>query len=183
MQTQPLQICVAVIQSCECTMRIKKGDEIHAAQTPKWTEIVWCVHKTHQAKHRRAYMLACTHKQMHAHTRTRSFSSLLALQAVSHPSIHVTERWVHPVTGQLVAVTLIYVAPLSSTFLLWWKNCVFLLPIRNFSSAYYNGKLMWELSQIKAAKRVPVVNKLDDGVLAMQHHLLSLSLCSFLVKQ
>lgn len=75
-----------------------------------------------------------------------------ALQVVSHPSIHVTERWVHPVTGQLVAVTLIYVAPLSSMFLLWWKNYVFLLPIRNFSSAY-NGELVRELSQIKAGKK------------------------------
>lgn len=57
--------------------------------------------------------------------RTYSSSFLLAQQAVSHPSIHVTERWVHPVTGQLVAVTLIYVAPLSSLFLLWWRDCIY----------------------------------------------------------
>lgn len=44
--------------------------------------------------------------------RTYSSSFLLSPQAVSHPSVHVTERWVHPVTGQLVAVTLIYVASL-----------------------------------------------------------------------
>lgn len=37
---------------------------------------------------------------------------------------YTSERWVHPVTGQLVAVTLIYVAPFGSLFLLWWRHCV-----------------------------------------------------------
>lgn len=72
-------------------------------------------------------------------TCTHSSFSLLAPQAVSHPSIHVTKRWVHPVTGQLVAVRLIYVAPLSSLFLLWWRDYVCSLPIRKVYSAHNGG--------------------------------------------
>ena len=86
--------------------------------------------------------------------RTHSSSTLLAPQAVSHPSIHVTERWVHPVTGQLVAVTLIYVAPLSSLFLLWWRDYVCSLPIRKVYSAR-NGGPVWELSQTGVGRRAP----------------------------
>lgn len=86
--------------------------------------------------------------------RTHSSTSLLALQAVSHPSIHVTERWVHPMTGQLVAVTLIYVAPLSSLFLLWWRDYVCSLPIRMVYSAC-NGGLVRELSQTGVGRRAP----------------------------
>lgn len=89
---------------------------------------------------------------MSAHT--HSSSSLLAPQAVSHPSIHVTERWVQPVTGQLVAVTLIYVAPLSSLFLLWWRDHVCSLPIRKVYSAH-NGRPGWELSQTGVGRRAP----------------------------
>lgn len=116
-----------------------------------------------------------TYARMHAHmpacmrALTHFSSSLLALQAVSHPSIHVTERWVHPVTGQLVAVTLIYVAPLSFLFLLWWRNYVCLFPIRRVYSAH-NGGLVWELSQTEVGRRAPAVNKLCDGFLAGQHH-------------
>lgn len=88
---------------------------------------------------------------MHIHTCmptcTHSSFSLLAPQAVSHPSIHVTKRWVHPVTGQLVAVRLIYVAPLSSLFLLRWRDYVCSLPIRKVYSAH-NGGPVRELSQL-----------------------------------
>lgn len=86
--------------------------------------------------------------------RTHSSSSLLALLAVSHPSIHVTKRWVHPVTGQLVAVTLIYVALLSSLFLLWWRDYVCSLPIRKVYSARNGGQC--ELSQAGVGRRAPV---------------------------
>lgn len=86
--------------------------------------------------------------------RTHSSSSLLAPQAVTHPSIHVTERWVHPVTGQLVAVTLIYVAPLSFLFLLWWRDYVCSLPIRKVYSAR-NGGPVWELSQTGVGRSTP----------------------------
>lgn len=114
----------------------------HAQQILEWTGIVhWCEHTTYQTDQPHA------HTYMHAHMHTHSSFSLLAPQAVSHPSIHVTKRWVHPVTGQLVAVRLIYVAPLSSLFLLWWRDYVCLLPIRKVYSAH-NGGPVRELSQL-----------------------------------
>lgn len=132
---------------CYCVTRVKGEKYAYAQQTLKWTGIVCC------CKH-----ITNLTNQPHAHTymhaRKHSSSSLLAPQAVSHPSIHVTERWVHPVTGQLVAVTLIYVAPLSSLFLLWWRDYVCSLPIREVYSAR-NGGPVWELSQTGVGRRAP----------------------------
>lgn len=101
------------------------------------------------------------------HTHTHCSSSLLAPGAVSHPSIHVTERRVHPVTGQLVAVTLVYVAPLGSLFLLWWRDHVCSLPIRKVYSAHHVGGPVSDGSR----ERRPCVNKLYHGSPPGQHHL------------
>lgn len=136
---------------------------MHAQQTLAWTELVCCSKHTKQNK-------------LNTHTHTLSSFSLLALQAVSHPSIHVTKRWVHPVTGQLVAVTLMYVAPLSSLFLLWWRDYACLLPIRKVYSAC-NGGPVGELSQ--GRKKSPCMNKLMAswlGSITLCHS------CSFVIQ-
>lgn len=132
--------------------RVRRWKHAYAQQTLKWTEIVCCCKHTPQTK-------PTKHMRIHAcrpaRTTTHSSFSLFAPQAVSHPSIHVTKRWVHPVTGQLVAVTLIYVAPLSSLFLLWWRDYVCSLPIRKVYSAC-NGGPVQELSETGVERRSPV---------------------------
>lgn len=100
--------------------------------------------------------------------RTYSSSFLLAPQAVSHPSIHVTERWVHPVTGQLVAVTLIYVAPLSSLFLLWWKDCIYVCMHARSLLGRFTQLVMGAgvgAQSDRSGEKSPCVSKLHDGFL------------------
>lgn len=92
------------------------------------------------------------HTWLHANTHSSFF--LLAPQAVSHPSIHVTERWVHPVTGQLEAVSLIYVAPLSLCFSSDGETMYARSLLGRFTQLVMGG-LVWELSQTEAGRRAP----------------------------
>lgn len=126
--------------------------------------LLWTHNKPTDRPHAHTCVSVCAH--------TLSSSSLLALQAVSHPSIHVTERWVHPVTGQLVAVTLIYVAPLSSLFLLWWRDYVCSLPIRKVYSDRNGGAGVGAQSD-RSREKSPCVSKLYDGFLPGQHHFIT----------
>ncbi len=147
---------------CDCltlslSMHTSEGTHMHNRYLCEQGEsIVENTQHIEPTNHMRIHtcMPACTHSSF----------SLLAPRAVSHPSIHVTKRWVHPVTGQLVAVTLIYVAPLSSLFLLWWRDYVCSLPIRKVYSAHNGGPVR------KLSQKSPCVSKPYNGFLPWQHH-------------